>query len=45
MLSSMIYMLCFTDKYTRQWTRGYIFGRLMEMLFSIIIDVLNVEDD
>ena len=41
MLSSMIYMLCFTDKDTRQWTRGYIFGRLMEMLFSIIIYVLN----
>ena len=45
MLSSMIYMLCFTDKYTRQWTRGYIFGRVMEMLFSIIIDVLNEEDN
>ena len=44
-LSSIIYMLCFTDKYTRQWTRGYIFGRLTEMLFSIIIDVLNDEDN
>ena len=44
-LSSIIYMLCFTDKYTRQWTRGYIFGRLTEMLFSIIIVVLNDEDN
>tara|TARA_B110000902_G_C13969333_1_gene460573 strand:- start:219 stop:647 length:429 start_codon:yes stop_codon:yes gene_type:complete len=41
MLSSMIYMSCFVDKETRQWTSGYIFGRLMEMLFSIIICVLN----
>ena len=41
MLSSMIYMSCFVDKETRQWTSGYIFGRLMEMLFSIIIGVLN----
>ena len=37
----MIYMSCFVDKETRQWTSGYIFGRLMEMLFSIIIGVLN----
>ena len=45
MLSSMIYMVCFADEETREWTRGYMFGRLMEMLFSIIIDVLNDEDD
>jgi len=42
---SMIHISCCSDEETRGWTRGYIFGRLMEMLCSIIIDILIGDKD
>ena len=42
---SMIHISCCSDEETREWTRGYIFGRLMEMLFSIIIDIFIGDKD